>query len=97
VSNGVRIARPPGKRRKVKVWPGTMAKMRRLARWKGTRDAFIYLKDGRCDRCGDRWLPELLDLHHVVSAAKGGAWDVSNAELLCVDCHFRHHYVRGDC
>ncbi|MER6912249.1 HNH endonuclease [Streptomyces sp. NPDC000594] len=47
-----------------------------------------------CQRCGSR---RELEVDHVVPAAKGGSWELSNLWTLCRTCHRRktHYEDRG--
>jgi hypothetical protein len=51
------------------------------------RDAFVKAR-WRCERCGS---PRNLHLHHRQHRARGGADTVANSEVLCAQCHERHH------
>ena len=48
-----------------------------------TRDAY------RCRRCG---MAGKLEVHHIIEVSRGGSeFDAENVEVLCRDCHIRHH------
>lgn len=65
------------------------------AKWAGIREATIYWlnkldPDGaHCFECGRK--AKRLDLDHVIPRGKGGHYTVSNAQLLCRDCHQEKH------
>jgi hypothetical protein len=46
----------------------------------------------RCERCGYNEVPAILVFHHKVERANGGADSIENGELLCPNCHAKHHY-----
>lgn len=63
---------------------------RSTARWQHARAAARRRDGNRCRRCGST---EKLEVHHIVSLAKGGAmYDLSNLMTLCAPCH---HQVEG--
>ena len=70
------------------------------AKWAGIREATIYWMnkldpDGaHCMECGRK--ARTLDLDHIVPRSKGGHYSVSNAQLLCRDCHERKHRNRPE-
>ncbi|WP_420833893.1 HNH endonuclease [Streptomyces antarcticus] len=43
------------------------------------------VRDGfACVRCGAR---EYLEVDHILPIAKGGSWELENAQTLCQPCH----------
>ena len=63
-------------------------------KWKRTREAYIRLRHGLCERCGAGGKI----VHHKVYLTPSNIWDPSvslnfdNLELLCQDCHNREHH-----
>ena len=46
-----------------------------------------------CKRCGKKFPPENLHVHHIIPKKIGGTDALENLETLCEDCHrFRHYY-----
>jgi len=69
-------------------------KFYRSREWKNTREAYICLRHGLCERCGAGGKI----VHHKVYLTPSNIWDPSvslnfdNLELLCQDCHNREHH-----
>ena len=51
------------------------------------RIRFIIQQGKRCEKCGYDLVPEILEVHHQVPLSEGGADDLSNALVLCPNCH----------
>ena len=59
---------------------------------KAWADAARSKYGNRCSRCG--WDKAMCDVHHIVPRSKGGLNKLSNAEVICPNCHRVHHEVR---
>lgn len=59
---------------------------------KAWADAARSKYGNRCSRCG--WDKARCDVHHIVPRSKGGLNKLSNAEVICPNCHRLHHEVR---
>lgn len=57
------------------------------ASWKITRNRRLALAKYRCERCQNK---RQLQVHHLTYERLGSEWD-SDLEVLCIDCHERHH------
>ena len=45
-----------------------------------------------CMVCGKKFDKKLLQYHHIVKYADGGATDIDNGGLVCANCHnYLHH------
>jgi len=53
--------------------------------------AFIYF-DNKCNRCGIND-DKVLCVHHIDHDRNNN--DLSNLEIVCANCHHKHHYERG--
>ncbi len=51
--------------------------------------AAIRLLGNKCQRCG--WSEARCDVHHKTPKSKGGLHTISNAIVLCPNCHRVHH------
>ena len=51
--------------------------------------AAIREKGNKCERC--LWSEAKCDVHHKVQKAYGGLNTISNAEILCPNCHRKEH------
>jgi hypothetical protein len=58
----------------------------------------VILRDNyECQVCGAKKAPQNLEVHHVISQARGGSDYLSNLVTLCIRCHekeiwFGHHH-----
>lgn len=52
-------------------------------------------RGNKCERCGYDESPQILVFHHKIERSNGGADTVENGELLCPNCHAKHHYMSG--
>lgn len=59
-------------------------------RWAAFATEIKAQRGHRCQRCG---AGGSLEAHHIIPAgqAPGRAFDPSNIEVLCRDCHIEHH------
>lgn len=58
--------------------------------WREKADAALVRAGHRCERCGaDRWFVRL-EVHHV-TYVRLGCERPEDLEVLCHDCHRRHH------
>lgn len=50
-------------------------------------------QNGCCACCGKRFIPEALEIHHIVGINEnpGLATNIKNLQLLCHECHVRLH------
>lgn len=86
--------RAAGKKRR-RVNPVSAKQEVKNAKWAGIREATIYWlnkldPDGaHCFECGRK--ARRLDLDHIVPRGRGGHDTVSNAQLLCRECHTKKH------
>ena len=55
-------------------------------RWGILRERALRRAGWKCEKCG---IPGLLEVHHVLPVARGGADSLDNLEVLCRNCHFR--------
>ncbi len=53
-----------------------------------------YQRGERCERCQYSEEPRILVVHHIIERAKGGSDDLDNLELLCPNCHAKHHLIK---
>ncbi len=47
------------------------------------RRAVLERADGRCERCGERCVPEALEAHHKLPRSRGGQDTLENGFALC--------------
>lgn len=50
-------------------------------------------KYGGCQKCGWKDVPGVFEIHHMDHNKKNNR--LTNFELLCANCHARHHYETG--
>lgn len=62
---------------------------------KAWADAAIRVKGNKCEMCG--WDKARCDVHHRVPKAKGGLHTLSNAIVLCPNCHRLAHEGAATC
>jgi hypothetical protein len=53
----------------------------------------ISVRGAKCERCGYR-KEEILQVHHKDRNNKNNSLD--NLEIVCPNCHFEDHYLKGD-
>lgn len=54
------------------------------------REQVARKRGGICERCGEENYA-ILQVHHKVERYRGGTDTLTNLELLCPNCHARHH------
>lgn len=55
------------------------------------RRAMYKIQSGKCAHCGEKFdLPDL-EAHHIVPWMEGGRTVLDNGELVCRNCHKKHH------
>lgn len=57
------------------------------------RNLLIEDRGEACERCQYSEEPRILVIHHIFERARGGSDDLDNLELLCPNCHAKHHLV----
>ena len=56
------------------------------------RNALYGAQGGNCAGCGEHFLPQHLEVDHIISQSKGGTDHLDNLQLLCSHCN----RVKGD-
>lgn len=82
--SSVRMKRRRSKDEKMRNQRNVLQKKKRL---------LYKLQDGCCEQCGKPFVPEALEIHHIVSISEnpGMALQTRNLMLLCHDCHVEVH------
>lgn len=58
---------------------------------KAYREIILSVFNNKCKICFNS---TELEIHHIKSRASGGLNDISNIEILCKNCHLKHHKER---
>lgn len=68
-------------------------KLRRLQKVYGQVGVGVFFRDlCQCVSCGESDF-RVLNLHHIIPKSKGGTNDVENLQVLCANCHYKHHFM----
>ena len=81
------------------LWKGGTTRSERLkiADWCATvRSELLINANFKCNRCESN---SKLELHHMETVVDKPelAYEKSNLEVLCKNCHLEHHHLNGDC
>lgn len=61
------------------------------------RQYILDTNDNKCSICGRRFDKKYLHIDHIVPLAKGGRNEISNLQILCVECNLKKKdFIVGD-